>query len=101
MSQQDGSFEDTRTQEARIAAGDAPAGSIAFESEVSGRIDVPAGTDIAALERALTAYARRKGLSYHPSDRDDVLRAIGRDVPLSLAEALANAFTKYDERAAS
>lgn len=109
--QDDGSQTDARSHADRIAAGDSPAGSIAFESEVGGRIDVPGWVDVKAIERSLKSYAASKDLAYHPSDRDDVLRAIGRDVPPGegaqtwqaeqLALAMIAARTKYDERAAS
>lgn len=105
----DGSLDDGRTQEERIAAGDAPIGSVAFEGK-HGRIDVPDWIDVRAdVERPLQRYAIKVGVEYDESDRDDVLRAVGRDIPpgeearpwqmAQLIRAMDAARKKYDERA--
>lgn len=58
--------------------------------------------DYSGIETQLKQRAQQKGLQYDPSDLEDIKRNTGYDTGgISVDQALANAFTKYDERAAS
>lgn len=58
--------------------------------------------DYSDIERQLKERASQKGLAYDPSDLEDIKRNTGYDVGgISPEQALQNAFTKYDERAAT
>lgn len=96
----DGSVNDTRTQDQRIASGDSPKGSSAYVGPSGNRIDVRAGIDVGQVEMTLRREAAKRKLDYHFSDLEGVLRNTGYDKGLSLDAVIEKQVAIYEKRAA-
>lgn len=94
----DPSTQDTRTQDARIAAYDSPYGSTEYTG-TSGRIDNTIG-DTSSIEQQLKDYAAANNVAYDQSDLEGILRNTGYQTGgMTLQQALANQLGIYDQRA--